>query len=372
MTENIGPLFDPYYITLSVVKGKIEGYNYIIDDVYDLFEPTERVVHIVAPKKKGVFRIKTWPGFDPNPKSVNTKGRPPLPGKKEKHKDSLKTCISFLIRSLDPRKKKKDHTYNIKLDIFGQLNITGIVWMERDPVVFDEYVNDCFGVFENFINTSLDTNYKLEINREFFASLNIKAVIKSRAIFDRDNIYRLLVDKLSKHPVTDYKALSDFCSHYFKTGNRKWSLLNEYSLHQFRYNKKVINKFLDSQLKPEDYSKKYSHIDKEFWELVSQGLSEHYCGWIFDLIKSHHCNLIQNVSPRNRGKGGVTLFINVGYNNLGEMILKKANIYMSSTYNSYCNTYAQADFIHNIIERLFVKYYDIFVVSNKVKFELID
>lgn len=360
-------MFDQPYLTLTVINGVLTDCVLDIDEYYDKFILNERVVWKVAPKKKGQFRYAGYGTFDPNYKKASNKGRPLSKVRKQKHVDSLKTCLSFLIKSLDPR-RHPDHFYGIKLDTTnGHLNITGITYVDFENRCFDKYVTDCLNIFRDYINAHTGFNSELVINFDHFATLNYKSVLSLHdRILDRDRIGGALKNMLDKYQKTSIISFKKFVRHFVLTGEVNFGILNGYKMIDFRVDLEYLRSKLPD-LTPFNEITKCSSPD--FVDILRTKYIDLLNHRLYNKLMTHECNWIKYVNPRGTGKGGVTICFNLGFKD-GEYLYKKVNIYKKA-YNTYCNTYGQMYVLHSFVGKLTEMFPKDFLISNKIVFTLV-
>lgn len=387
--------FDELKASLIVLKGCISNCKFIINELYPLCEPTKRIIWIIAPKIGTEFRIKGWHKYNPNYKKPTNRGRPPLPNKKVKNMNTLRTTISFYIKSKDPKQPKK-HVYKIKLYITGTLNIPGVLHIPGQEDIKgtgidkDPYLMDCINILREYVLKRLDIlrqNSELpliELPHDIIIghkhpTINCKSMLKSKKEFNRNAIYEYINERISSYSKTDIAQLKKFISCIIFDDEISYEILNDYSEVDIRYDKK----YLDSLLKEINMDIIYMLEDTPtlFLNTYKNELVDYYHLYISYKLIVHESNYIYSVNPLTSSHRGVKLTLNVkttfdkykipNYKKNEKHNRRKLHIYKRGNYNSHPKTFKEARWIHAFMNKLIYENEDVFILKEDVVFELI-
>ena len=352
-------------LTMAVITGKLEGLNFIISDIFPIMEVNDRIRWIVAPKKNNIPQIISFKGYNPNYKiPTNNKGRPAFADKKVKHMNSLRTCISFYVRSLDPR-RQEDHYYIIKLYITGSVNITGVTEIGFNPTIFNKFSIEAFKYFNKYINRILGGNYILKIRKDHFDNLNFKSELINGKKFNKNYIYTFFKNLIEKYNGTNEKCVKLFINNFISKGVYDFKILDNRNSIRIRYDKNKLVDYLDNINIERIYALAY--LSSPFF---SNLLIEKTNKRIFDLIINYLSkaeeNFVYMTLPPGRSKGGVSVRFNI-YNEERD---RKINIY-NCTYNTYVKNYDEAYAMHNVVKQYIEINKDIFIIDDEIKFNLV-
>jgi hypothetical protein len=335
--------------------------NFSIVSFFSSLQANKRIPWIVGPKKGNETRIKNYEDFDPNFKEVNIKGRPRL-NKKLKHRNSLKTCLSFYVLSLDPS-KKKNHTYIIKLYTTGSLNITGIKSESLNVFKLNKYSITALEYFSVYLNKYLGGGYTVNVNKKSFDNMNISCPIIGPR-FDRDKISTFLLKKITIYKKTSRESMKAFLLNYLQTSKIDERILGTYICFEFRYNISYLKKILINS-SFDRINTLLSMSPRSFSDKLKTAYIDTMERRIYYNTLNKPCNLIYEILPMKGKKRSVTILLNIGNG-----VLRKLNVFKNS-YNTYCKSFDEARLIHNIFNIMFTKHNDKFVINDDVIFELV-
>lgn len=377
--------FETPEVSMIGLKCFFEGCQFNIKSLFPLCEPNERIVWIIPPKSTNL-QIKSYGSYDPNYRKPTNRGRPPKTKLKLKNTNTIRTTISFFIKSLNPD-KPENHVYKIKLYTTGTVNVPGATFIPGYDETYgvktrkDDYLLESILYLKRYVEDRLYdlTGDKKTFNLSFtttnLPTINCKSVINTKEIFDRNGIYKCLKKELDKTHRTSIAALKQFVQHYIYTNEINVDILDEFKEVEFRYNKKYLLKLVNEF----DISKMGEIFDccQEFIDNMSELFVSKMFIHLYYKLFNHNANRIYSVFPQTASHRGVKLIlilpcrINELNDKTHKIKMRKLHFYKKGNYNTHSKSFKEARWIHQFLNKLLFKYGHEFVEKNDIKFDLV-
>jgi len=370
--------FGPIKISNVVVEGQANQ-SFEINEFYEMIEPTERVIYIIAPRIKGQdYRIKRWNNISLEKKKISNKGRPLLDKPKKKYQDSVKTAIMFFLLSNDPN-QEEGHFYNIKFYTGGLINITGITELDQETKAFNPYLNETIETFKMYLSKIFDKKITIEFNLTKFAGINFKSSLLSKARIDRDKMYKILNNKILSYRYTDKDRLRKFIKLYVESSfklnkdelcdylDENLNLLDTYQINDIKVKDSYLLSLLNYDLSNLQKLREYS--SQSFYKILKKDIIDNILVDILVKLYNHKSNIIQSLSPKNTSKRGLGIKFILGTEGITP-IIRCVNVFKNSSYNSSCKGFEDGIQINQILNNYFKKYDKSFLISEEIYFKI--